>query len=91
MFAVDEADYALISNHYHVVFRIGSAQAASSSLDELLVRWKQLFAGHPMSKQKDGFHHVIGRKTSVRDTAAKLGMRFLQGIVAAERLFPQRI
>ena len=41
--------------------------------------------------RKDRFHHVIGSKTSIREAAIKLGKRFLQGIAAAERLFPQRI
>ena len=36
-------------------------------------------------------HHVIGSKTSIREAAIKLRKRFLQGIAAAERLFPQRI
>ena len=36
-------------------------------------------------------HHVIGSKTSIREAAIKLCKRFLQGIAAAERLFPQRI
>ncbi len=41
--------------------------------------------------RKDQFHHFIGSKSSIRDAAARLGRRFLQGIAAAERLFPQRI
>ena len=41
--------------------------------------------------RKDRFHHVIGSKTSIREAAIKLGKSFLQGIAAAERLFPQRI
>ena len=41
--------------------------------------------------RKDRFHHVIGSKTSIREAAIKLRKRFLQGIAAAERLFPQRI
>jgi len=41
--------------------------------------------------RKDQFHHVIGSKSSILDAAVKLGKCFLQGIAAAERLFPQRI
>jgi len=41
--------------------------------------------------KEDKFHHVIGSKSSIREAAAKLGRKFLQGIAAAERLFPQRI
>jgi len=44
-----------------------------------------------LSHQEDSFHHVIGSKSSIREAAAKLGKKFLQGIAAAERLFPQRI
>ena len=41
--------------------------------------------------RKERFHHVIGSKTSIHEAAIKLRKRFLQGIAAAERLFPQRI
>ena len=41
--------------------------------------------------RKDRFHHVIGSKTSIREAAIKMGKHFMQGIAAAERLFPQRI
>jgi len=44
-----------------------------------------------LSRKEDKFHHVIGSKSSIREAAAKLGRKFLQGIAAAERLFPQRI
>jgi REP element-mobilizing transposase RayT len=44
-----------------------------------------------LSRKEDKFHHVIGSKSSIRQAAANLGRRFLQGIAAAERLFPQRI
>ena len=44
-----------------------------------------------LSKKENQFHHVIGSKTSIRESAIKLRKRFLQGIAAAERLFPQRI
>jgi len=44
-----------------------------------------------LSHKEDNFHHVIGSKSSIREAAAKLGKKFLQGIAAAERLFQQRI
>ncbi|MDA3934249.1 MAG: transposase [Gammaproteobacteria bacterium] len=44
-----------------------------------------------LSRKEDRFHHVIGSKSSIRQAAARLGRQFLQGIAAAERLFPQRI
>jgi len=44
-----------------------------------------------LRNKEDKFHHVIGSKSSIREAAAKFGRKFLQGIAAAERLFPQRI
>ncbi|GAB4125477.1 MAG: hypothetical protein Tsb0027_24540 [Wenzhouxiangellaceae bacterium] len=44
-----------------------------------------------LSHKEGSFHHVIGSKSSIREAAVKLGKKFLQGIAAAERLFPQRI
>jgi REP element-mobilizing transposase RayT len=46
---------------------------------------------HYLSHKDDQFHHVIGSKTSIREAALNLGRKFLQGMAAAERLFPQRI
>jgi hypothetical protein len=48
VFAVDIAAYAVMSNHYHVVVRIDAELTASWSVDEVVKRWRQLFAGHPM-------------------------------------------
>ena len=48
VFAIDVAAYAVMSNHYQVVVRIDAELSASWSLDEVLARWTQLFAGHPL-------------------------------------------
>ena len=48
VFAIDMAAYAVMSNHYHVVVRIDAELAASWSMDDVLERWTQLFAGHPL-------------------------------------------
>ncbi|MDA3934853.1 MAG: hypothetical protein PF630_11090 [Gammaproteobacteria bacterium] len=45
------------------------------------------YLGH----KDDRFHHVIGSKSAIRDAAVFLGRKFMQGIAAADRLFPQRI
>jgi hypothetical protein len=45
------------------------------------------YLGH----KNDRFHHVIGSKSAIRAAAVCLGRKFMQGIAAADRLFPQRI
>ncbi|MDA3877154.1 MAG: transposase, partial [Halothiobacillus sp.] len=45
------------------------------------------YLGH----KNDRFHHVIGSKSAIRAAAVRLGRKFMQGMAAAERLFPQRI
>ena len=45
IFAIDVAAYAVMSNHYHVVAHVDRARALSWSLDEVLIRWTQLFTG----------------------------------------------
>ena len=40
--------YVMVQNHYHVVVCLDADQAASWSVDEVLARWTQLFAGHPL-------------------------------------------
>jgi hypothetical protein len=44
-----------------------------------------------LSRKDDRFHHVIGSKSAIRAAAVRLGRKFMQGMAAAERLFPQRI
>jgi len=41
--------------------------------------------------RKERFHNVIGSKSSIREAAVRLGKKFLQGIAAAELLFPRGI
>ncbi len=48
VFAIDVCAYAVMSNHYHVVLHIDRAQALSWSESEVALRWRQLFAGHPL-------------------------------------------
>jgi len=45
IFAIDVAAYAVMSNHYHVVVRVGARRADGWSTDEVLVRWTRLFTG----------------------------------------------
>jgi len=41
-------------------------------------------------KDRD-FRHVIGNPSAIRKAAIELGKKFLHGVSAAQRLFPQRI
>jgi putative transposase len=45
IFAVDLCAYAVMGNHYHVVVRIGEAEASSWSEHEVAQRWLRLFRG----------------------------------------------
>ncbi len=42
-----------------------------------------------LSRQEQGFSQVIGKVTTIRCAANQLGVSFLKGIAAANRLFPQ--
>ena len=59
-------------------------------VERLAVR-SSVFAVDVVAYAVMSHHHIIGSKTSIREAAIKLGRRFLQGIAAADRLFPQRI
>ena len=45
IFSIDVAAYAVMSNHYHIVLRVDAKRAKSWSVEEVLQRWTQLFAG----------------------------------------------
>ena len=45
VFAVDLCAYAIMSNHYHIVVRIDSAQVAEWSDEEVARRWMKIFRG----------------------------------------------
>ncbi len=44
---------------------------------------------HLSRQQQHGFYHVIGKASTIRDVLNELGVAFLKGISAANRLFPQ--
>lgn len=44
-----------------------------------------------LNRKERGFVNVIGAKPSIVMAATRLGVKFLKGITAANRLFPQRI
>lgn len=51
VFAMDICAYAVMSNHYHLVLYVDREQALSWSDSEVAIRWRELFAGHPLVEQ----------------------------------------
>ena len=51
IFALDICAYAVMSNHYHVVMHVDRERAQSWDDAEVLRRWHQLFAGHPLTER----------------------------------------
>ena len=51
IFAVDICAYAIMSNHYHVVFHIDREKAESWSQAEVIDQWHQLFSGTLFSQR----------------------------------------
>ncbi|MFA5630694.1 MAG: transposase [Porticoccaceae bacterium] len=45
VFAIDVAAYAVMSNHYHLVLRIDSELCQKLGRDQVIQRWRRLFAG----------------------------------------------
>ncbi|MBL1277925.1 MAG: transposase [Ectothiorhodospiraceae bacterium] len=50
IFAVDICAYAIMSNHYHVVFHIDREKAENWSQSEVIDQWHQLFSGNLFSQ-----------------------------------------
>ena len=51
IFALDIAAYAIMSNHYHVVFYIDREKAENWSQSEVIDQWHQLFSGTLFSQR----------------------------------------
>lgn len=45
VFTIEVAAYAVMSNHYHVVFRVNREAASKMTRDVVIARWRQLFSG----------------------------------------------
>ena len=50
-FTIDVCAYAIMSNHYHVVFHVDQAAAATLSPLDVVNRWHQLFNGNDLSQR----------------------------------------
>ncbi len=48
VFAIDICAYAVMSNHYHVVLHVDKDKALAWSHKQVVERWMQLYAGHPL-------------------------------------------
>ena len=44
MFAIEVCSYANMSNHYHLVLKVDARRARMWSLEEVIERWRLLFA-----------------------------------------------
>ncbi|MCF6324470.1 MAG: transposase [Gammaproteobacteria bacterium] len=51
IFSLDICAYAIMSNHYHVVFHVDQDKAESWSQTEVIQQWHQLFSGTPFSQR----------------------------------------
>jgi len=51
IYALDVCAYAVMSNHYHVVLHLDSAQAGGWDLHEVVERWHQLCKGSALSQR----------------------------------------
>jgi len=51
IFALDICAYAIMSNHYHVVFYVDRDKAESWSQEEVIDQWHQLFSGTMFSQR----------------------------------------
>ncbi len=47
VFAIDLCAYALMSNHYHLVLRLGPTRALTWTDRDVVERWRRLYAGPP--------------------------------------------
>jgi hypothetical protein len=51
VFAIDICTYAVMSNHYHVVLHVDRERAQEWDDREVIRRWQQLFASHPLTRR----------------------------------------
>ena len=67
IFAIKLCAYAVMSNHYHVVVHIRSAEALEWSQQEVVRRWHSLFNGTYLSQCFASGHHLLPSQQEVLD------------------------
>lgn len=71
VFALDLCAYAVMSNHYHLVLKVNTQQAAHWSDDDVLVRWCRIFQGPTLVQRYLAKVELgSGEKIKVADLAA---------------------
>lgn len=50
-YSIDVASYAIMSNHYHLVLRVDSEQAAQWSWQEVIKQWHIVYGGNMLSQR----------------------------------------
>jgi len=67
VFTIDIAAYAVMANHYHLVLRVDAALCQALSSDEVIDRWRTLFAGPPLVQRYAAGHHLLPAERVVVD------------------------
>ncbi len=94
VFAIDVCAYAVMSNHYHTVLFVERERSPAWSDEEVMERWKPLFAGVVLSGrymteeceadvEKDNAREIIGQ-WRVRMPDASRHMRCINEHIARE-------
>ncbi len=68
VFAIDVAAYAVMSNHYHLVLAVDSAEAQSWNADEVIARWHRLFSGNLLSQRYAAGESLLTAERSALNT-----------------------
>ncbi|ROS05082.1 hypothetical protein EDC56_0605 [Sinobacterium caligoides] len=80
VFCLDIAAYAVMSNHYHVVLHINSAEAAALDTEAVIARWHQLFKGHALSQRYCAGEPLVPAEREALDTIVALWRKRLTDI-----------
>ena len=73
IFAVDICAYAIMSNHYHVVFHIDREKAENWCPSEVIDQWHQLFSGTLFSQRFQKGEELSDPELKLLDKRVKSG------------------